>query len=81
MNPGYEINDGVGNITSASVVKIEPYSLDSEQSEELLFYQVTVDLEVKEPITFESGRQTRFIYLKQESPSTGWRILSIGTGP
>ena len=81
MNPGYEINDGVGNITSASVVKIEPYSLDSEQYEELLFYQVTVDLEVKEPITFESGRQTRFIYLKQESPSTGWRILSIGTGP
>ncbi|HZK24128.1 MAG TPA: DUF4829 domain-containing protein [Oscillospiraceae bacterium] len=81
MNPEYEAYDGFANITSASVIKIEPYSLNSEQSEELLFYQVTVDLEVKEPMTFESGSQTRFIHLKQESPQTGWRISSIGTGP
>ena len=50
---------------------------DSEQYEELLFYQVTVDLEVKEPITFE--RPPNPLYLQAESPSTGWR-LSIEPG-
>ncbi len=86
-NQSYEDNflgsSGLSNITAAEVLKIERW----EDLEEMHYppgtqvYEVNVNLEVKIPVTYESGPQTRFISLSKETPATGWRIDAIGTGP
>lgn len=46
-----------------------------------LEYMVIVDLDFKKEITHRDGVQPRFIILKKEVESIGWRISGIGTGP
>jgi hypothetical protein len=81
-NPGYRDHDvgGLANITAARVLAIERL----EGSEALcppgaLRYMVSVDLQVKELVCFDSGPQVRFVLLRRETPETGWRIEAMGT--
>ena len=79
-NFGDEEATGWSNILSAQVT--EMHKLNPPDSEEnQVSYQVKVELQVKEEITFKSGLQTLFLTLKRESADTGWRIESISTGP
>lgn len=54
---------------------------DDASGQKELRYRVDVDLEVKKPITYDSGSQTRFFVLVEETPETGWRLKEVGTGP
>ncbi|MDI6824566.1 MAG: DUF4829 domain-containing protein [Bacillota bacterium] len=81
----YEVA-GLANITSARVIAIQRQERFEENLRQYYppgtrIYEVRVDLQVKEPVTFESGPQTRFVTLRRETPATGWRIEGIGTGP
>jgi len=87
-NPGFRDYDvaGLANITSARVIAIRRQERFEENFRRdyppgTRIYEVRVDLQVREPVTFESGPQTRFVTLRRETPATGWRIESIGTGP
>ena len=79
--------DGFKNITSAKVSDIVPLEnqdeleCDDASGQKELRYRVDVDLEVKKSITYDSGPQTRFIVLVEETPETGWRVKEVGTGP
>ena len=79
--------DGLKNTTSAKVLDIVPLEnleeLEGDDASEQreLRYRADVDLEVKVPITHDSGPQTRFVVLVEETPETGWRIKGTGTGP
>jgi hypothetical protein len=81
-NFGYEtaIDDGFGNMKSAKVINIEQME-HLENDEDVRIYAVLVDIDVKQPITHDSGEQHRFIRLTQETPENGWRIEACGTGP
>ncbi|MBC7340496.1 MAG: DUF4829 domain-containing protein, partial [Firmicutes bacterium] len=77
---------GLANITSARVIAIQRQERFEENLRQYYppgtrIYEVRVDLQVREPVTFESGPQTRFVTLRRETPATGWRIEAIGTGP
>lgn len=81
-NPGFgdEEVTGWSNIISAQVMEMHKLN-PPDSAENQVSYEVKVELQVKEEITFKSGVQTLFITLKRESAESGWRIESIGTGP
>lgn len=83
-NYSFAINDAnwISNITRAKVVNIQPYSSPAEKQLPVVkTYVVTVDLNVRRLITFDSGRHIFFITLMRETPTTGWRIDSISSSP
>lgn len=82
FNQGFEtvFDDGLGNINSSKVIKIDRME-QLETDKDVRKYAVIVDIDVKQPITHESGEQHRFINLTQETPYNGWRIEAMGTGP
>ncbi|MCR4398174.1 MAG: DUF4829 domain-containing protein [Firmicutes bacterium] len=80
-NPGFdqELRD-MRNTTSAKVENVKAME-GASVPEGSVMYMVSVNLTVRKTITHHSGRQPRFISLRRETPSTGWRIDGIGTGP
>ncbi|GEA18090.1 MAG: hypothetical protein PWR22_1114 [Moorella sp. (in: firmicutes)] len=82
-NYSYATNDAdeINNITRAKVIRIQPYHDPSSEQADVKKYVVEVDINVRRVISYDSGRQIRFITLRRETPTTGWRIDDIGTGP
>lgn len=85
-NPDFEDDeaDGFSNIIGAEVLSIETLprgSFGRNDPPGARLYQVEVDLKVRQPVTYDSGPQPRFILMVRETPATGWRIESVGTGP
>ncbi|QGP92058.1 hypothetical protein MGLY_14140 [Neomoorella glycerini] len=82
-NYSYATNDAdeINNITRAKVIRIQPYHDPSLEQADVKKYVVEVDINVRRVISYDSGRQIRFITLRRETPTTGWRIDDIGTGP
>jgi len=90
MDNRYLYNDSfasgmdISNYRKAELLDIEPIPEPKEGVPgfpEKRQFLVNVYLEVKREITHGSGPQTRFVNLVRETPETGWRIDSIGTGP
>lgn len=73
-------SDGEGNVKSAKLLDVKEMGGMSNEPG-MKEYVVTVDYQFKKDITSSSGKQPRFLILKQESPQSGWRIHSEGTGP
>ncbi|MDK2820652.1 MAG: hypothetical protein PWP31_617 [Clostridia bacterium] len=94
-NYSYDVNDDkeINNISSVKIIRIRPYNEPNfskstnnnqhqpENKSDVKKYVVELDVEVKQSITYDRGHQIRFITLRQETPSTGWRIDGISTGP
>lgn len=82
-NPSYGVNEkyGLGNIARARLISADVGEPKAGYPPGSLLCTVVVDLNVKRPVTYDSGRQTRFIIVRKETERTGWRIESIGTGP
>ncbi|MDN5362437.1 MAG: hypothetical protein PWP70_1484 [Moorella sp. (in: firmicutes)] len=82
-NYSYATNDAdeINNITRARVIRIQPYQDPGPVDPNVKKYVVEVDLNVRKVITYDSGRQIRFFTLRRETPTTGWRIDNISTGP
>ncbi|MGI9860983.1 DUF4829 domain-containing protein [Moorella naiadis] len=82
-NYSYATNDAdeISNITRARVIRIQPYQVPGPEDPNIKRYVVEVELNVRRVITYDSGRQIRFFTLRRETPTTGWRIDDIGTGP
>ncbi|MDN5343960.1 MAG: hypothetical protein PWQ18_71 [Clostridia bacterium] len=76
-NDAYEIN----NITRAKVIRIQPYQGPEPLPPDVKKFMVEVDINVRRLYTYDSGRQVRFLTLRRETPTTGWRIDAIGSGP
>ncbi len=69
-----------GSIVSARVLELRPVDT-SGRSQRTKAFEVRVDLKVKENVASGNGPSTRFLNLVQETPTTGWRLDSQGTGP
>jgi beta-lactamase regulating signal transducer with metallopeptidase domain len=83
-NPAYAVNEGYGasNVAETRVDSIKAYDLPAgSTSPTVKRYQVQVYMKVKQPVVFDTGVQTFFMTVRQESPQIGWRIDGIGTGP
>lgn len=83
FNPLDATEQGLGNIISAEVQKVErtQFAPGEGPPEGTVGLAVTVDLRFKQVISLGNGPQTLFFYLREEIPGTGWRIISWGTGP
>lgn len=68
------------NIKKAKLLSVEKME-GMENEEGVLEYCAKVDFDFKEVITSEDGISLRFLILKKETQTGGWRIDSIGTGP
>ena len=83
-NDSFASGMNISNYRKAEMLDIEPIPEPEEgvpDFSEKRQFLVNVYLEVKREITHGSGPQTRFVNLVRETPETGWRIDSIGTGP
>lgn len=82
-NYSYATNDAdeINNITRAKIIRIQPYQDAGSEQPDVRKYVVEVDLNVRRAVTYDSGRQVRFFTLRRETPTTGWRIDDISTGP
>ncbi|MGI6286066.1 hypothetical protein MHOCP_00760 [Moorella humiferrea] len=83
-NYSYATNDAdeIGNITRARIIRIQPINDPATAGrDDVKKFMVEVDLNVRRVVTYDSGRRILFFTLRQETPTTGWRIDTIGTGP
>jgi hypothetical protein len=71
----------INNITRAKINRIQPYQGPEAEAPDIRKYVVELDINVRRLITYDSGRHIRFITLRRETPTTGWRIDAIDTGP
>ncbi len=72
--------DGEQNVKSAKLIDLREANV-SGNPKGTVEYAVTIDFQFKKVITSDGGKQTRFVILKKESNTSGWRIHSEGTGP
>lgn len=78
FNPQYPGSDDIENLQSVRVLKID---LSSTEGPDLQHGAVLLDVQWKRILTVPNGQQVFFLMLRRESPTIGWRIESIGTGP
>ena len=83
-NPSYAADgksDGLSNIAGARLVSVKVSEPKSGYPPGSVLCTAVLDLKVKRPVTYDSGRHTRFVIVRKETERTGWRIESVGTGP
>lgn len=71
--------DGYNNVKRARLLEIKKPAMKNTDGS--IEYSVTADYEFGAFVTSRGGVEHRFVILKKETPRSGWRIDSIGSGP